>query len=163
MSSFDYKDPLDKYTLRGSVGEMNLTELNRFLENTAYVQIRDGINKSISFSFDGNEDYAYGKMKFYYNDLKINVLDADTHLQRGHGVSIKSFFANTFVVNSKNPRLLFVREGDIFTERDKEKSIFAYWGKAVVSGLVSSIGAKNNKKEIRDMAKSLKEQLDETE
>ncbi len=162
MSTFDYKDPLDKYTLRGSVGEMDLTELNRFLENTAYVQIRGGINKSINFSLDGNEDYAYGRMKFYYNDLKINVLDAETHLQRGHGVSIKSFFANTFVVNSKNPRLLFVREGDIFTERDKEKSIFAFWGKAVVSGLVSSIGAKNNKKEIRDMAKSIKEQLDET-
>ncbi|MFY0608511.1 MAG: hypothetical protein JXR10_17470 [Cyclobacteriaceae bacterium] len=157
QSMFDYRDSLDRYTLRGTVGEMDLTELNRFLENTASVRIRDGRNKSLSFAFEANEDYAFGSMKFYYRDLKINVLDAETHQRKGHGASIKSFFANTFVVNSKNPHFLFVRDGDIYMERDKSKSVFSYWGKSLVSGLVSSIGAKNNKKKLKALAEKIRQ------
>ncbi len=159
QSIFDYQDSLDRFTLRGTVGEMELPELNRFLENTASVRIRDGLNKSLSFAFEGNEEYALGEMTFYYRNLKISVLDADTHQRKGHGASIKSFFANTFVVNSKNPRFLFVRDGDIYMERDKEKSVFSYWGKSLVSGLVSSIGAKNNKKKIKALANKVKQGL----
>ncbi|MEQ8580741.1 MAG: hypothetical protein RIC30_05760 [Marinoscillum sp.] len=159
---FDLASELDLYTANGRVGNMDLTEMNRFLENTAFVQIRDGMSKSVTFSFEGNEDYAVGEMRFYYDDLKLSVLNHETLQTKGLGVSMKSFFANTFVVNTRNPHFLFVREGDIFHERDQSKSIFNYWGKAMLSGVVSSIGATNNKKEIRQKNEEIREELEKS-
>lgn len=148
---FDLMDSSQFFYLTGHVREMNLKELNRFLENTAHVQIKDGYNKYVHFDFEANHDYAIGTMKFFYEDLKIRVLSDDTKDHTGLGSSIKSFFANTFVVNKKNPNLFFVREGNIFHQRDLEKGIFNYWAKGLLSGVVSSIGAKNNKKEIKEL------------
>ena len=159
---FDLTSELDVYTASGRVGNMDLTEMNRFLENTAFVQIRDGMSKSLTFSFEGNEDYAVGEMRFYYDNLKLSVLNHETLQTKGLGVSMKSFFANTFVVNTRNPHFLFVREGDIFHERDQSKSIFNYWGKAMLSGVVSSIGATNNKKEIRQKNEEIREKLEKS-
>lgn len=157
---FDLTDPKDSYRLRGYIGNMDLTEMNRFLEHTAFVHIRDGNSKSVSFNFSADNDYAMGEMEFNYDNLKISVLNEDTYQTKGLGVSMKTFFANTFVVNSKNPNFLFLRDGDIFYERDQSKSVFNYWGKALLSGVVSSIGAKNNKKEIKEKNEQIRKELE---
>ncbi|MEP0369344.1 MAG: hypothetical protein ABJN36_02285 [Cyclobacteriaceae bacterium] len=157
---FDLEDENQFYYFRGELVDMNLTELNELLENTAFVHIKDGYNKRVTFNFEANHDYALGEMKFYYNDLKIMVLNQKAETHKHHAASIKSFFANTFVVNKKNPHLLFVRQGDIFHHRNVNKAIFNYWAKALLSGVVSSIGAKNNKKEIKKLNEELKAQLD---
>ncbi len=157
---FDLLDAGQFFFFQGTLNDMDLTELNRLLEHTAFVRIRDGYNKHVTFNFEANEDYAIGDMKFYYDDLKIRVLNPDDEGNKGHGASIKSFFANTFVVSKKNPHLLFVREGDIFHHRDGSKAIFNYWAKALLSGVVSSIGAKNNKKEIKKLNDDFKAELD---
>lgn len=156
--AFNLTHPESEYTLDGKVGNMDLTELNRLLENTAHVQVKSGINKLLTFNYTGNSTYAIGEMKFYYDDLKIAVLKSDQ--DQGHTAGIKSFFANTFVVSKRNPHFLFVRMGDIFHEHDQSKSIFNYWAKSLLSGIVSSIGAKNNKKEIKELYKQQKESLD---
>ncbi len=157
---FDLNDFKDPYHFQGHVGGMELTEMNRFLENTAFVHVRDGICESVEFSFDANEDYAMGQMEFYYDNLKISVINQDTYDMKGLGNSLKSFFANTFVVNTKNPHFLFLRDGDIFFERDTTKSIFNYWGKSLLSGVVSSIGATNNKKEIKQKNEEVRKALE---
>ncbi len=159
--NFDLLDSSQFFYLKGHLKTMNLTELNRLLENTAHVQIRDGYNKYVHFDFEANHDYAIGTMKFYYNDLKIKVLSEDAESGTDLGSSIKSFFANTFVVDKKNPHLFFVREGHIFHHRDVTKGIFNYWAKALLSGVVSSIGAKNNKKEIKELNDETRRILDQ--
>ena len=100
-----------------------------------------------------NNLYSYGEMKFYYEDLKIQLLKRETELPEGFGNALGSFFANTFIIRSNNPRNLFLRKGDIFFERDKKRAIFNYWTKTFLSGVVSSIGATNNKKKIKKMQK----------
>ena len=90
-------------------------------------------------------------MKFYYEDLKIALLNRETETPRGFGNVLGSFFANTFIIKSNNPRNLFLRKGDIFFERDEKRAIFNYWTKTFLSGVVSSIGATNNKKKIKKM------------
>ncbi|MFT7231807.1 MAG: hypothetical protein ACI8TA_001017 [Cyclobacteriaceae bacterium] len=158
---FNLKDTGQYFLFDGTLKNMNLTELNRLLEHTAFVHIKDGFNKYVEFNFEANNKYALGTMKFYYNDLKITVLNPEDATNKGHGASIKSFFANTFVVNKKNPHFLFVREGDIFYYRDTNKAIFNYWAKALLSGVVSSIGAKNNKKEIKKLNDQIKAEIDQ--
>lgn len=157
---FDLSDTSQFFYFEGQLTNMDLTELNELLENTAYVRIKDGYNKKVTFNFEANHDYALGEMKFYYNNLKITVLKSDDQEHKRHAASIKSFFANTFVVNKKNPHFLFVRQGDIFHHRDVNKAIFNYWAKALLSGVVSSIGAKNNKKEIKKFNEELKAEMD---
>lgn len=158
---FDLMDSMDSYFASGRIGTMELTEMNKFLENTAFVQIREGKGESASFIFEGNEEYSMGTMRFYYDNLKIAVLNKDAPEHRSLGASMKTFFANTFVVNSQNPHLLLLRKGDIFHERDRSKSIFNAWGKSLLSGVVSSIGGKNNKKEIRQKNEEIRQKLEE--
>jgi hypothetical protein len=158
--SFDLAHNNDKFVLDGVVGNMDLTRLNPMLEHVAFIQIKSGRNKLIRFNFNANDDYAVGEMKFYYDNLKISVLNKNTHQARGFGASFKSFFANTFIVHKRNPRLLFLRDGDIYFERLQNKSVFNYWSKSLLSGVVSSIGARNNKKEIRKMNREARRKLE---
>jgi hypothetical protein len=98
-----------------------------------------------------NEDYSFGEMRFHYSDLKVQLLDPDTETPKGLGHNLGSFFANTFIIRTNNPKNFVVRKGYIFFERDKKRAIFNYWTKTFLSGVVSSIGATNNKKKIRKM------------
>ncbi|RED97534.1 DUF748 domain-containing protein [Marinoscillum furvescens] len=159
-SSYHLTDTTNSFTFTGEVKSMDLKELNQFLEPTAFVKVRDGHNERITFTFEANEDYAVGKMKFYYDDLKIGVLSKESYDTKGLGSSLKSFFANTFVVNTRNPHFLFVRNGDIFHERNHNKSVFNYWAKSVLSGVISSIGAKNTRKEIRQQNDEIRAKYD---
>ena len=152
-------DTSGAFTMQGSVGNMDLTSLNPILENSAQVSVNSGVSKRIDFSFEANNQYALGDMRFYYDDLKVSVFNKD-NLPKGLGASLKTFFANTFIVNKRNPHFLFVREGDIFFERLEERSIINYWAKSLLSGVVSSIGARNNKKEIRQLNQETKKRLE---
>ena len=112
-------------------------------------------------SAKANEYYSYGEMKFYYENLKIQLLNRETETPKGLGNVLGSFFANTFIIKSNNPRNLFLRKGDIFFERDKKRAIFNYWTKTFLSGVVSSIGATNNKKKIKKMQEENLKKLQE--
>ena len=78
-------------------------------------------------------------------------MNRETETPKGIGNVLGSFFANTFIIKSNNPNNLIFRKGDIFFERDKKRAIFNYWTKTFLSGVVSSIGAVNNKKKIKKM------------
>jgi len=133
------------------VSPFDLTEFNRIMIPSASVQISSGQSNRIIMSAKANEDYSYGDMKFYYEDLKIQLLNRETETPKGLGNALGSFFANTFIIKSNNPRNLILRKGDIFFERDKKRAIFNYWTKTFLSGVISSIGAANNKKKIKKM------------
>ena len=139
------------HTYGVEVGPFDLTEFNRILVPSASVQISSGQNEKILMSAKANESYSYGEMKFYYKDLKIALLNRETETPKGVGKALGSFFANTFIIKSNNPNNFILRKGDIFFERDKKRAIFNYWTKTFLSGVVSSIGAANNKKKIKKM------------
>jgi len=148
---FDLVDMENIHSYGIDVEPFDLTEFNRILIPSASVQISSGDNKRIIMTARANEHYSYGEMKFYYEDLKIKLLNRETETPKGLGNVLGSFFANTFIIKSNNPRNLFLRKGDIFYERDKKRAIFNYWTKTFLSGVVSSIGATNNKKKIKKM------------
>lgn len=148
---FNLRDAENIHSYGIDVQPFDLTEFNRILIPSASVQIASGESKRIIMNAKANEDYSYGEMKFYYDDLKIQLLNRETETRKGLGNVLGSFFANTFIIKSNNPRNLFLRKGDIFFERDKKRAIFNYWTKTFLSGVVSSIGATNNKKKIKKM------------
>jgi hypothetical protein len=159
---FDMVDPGHSHSFGAVIDKFDLTEFNRMLIPNVSVQVKSGINNGIIMNLKGDDDYSYGEMQFTYEDLKIQLLNRETELPQGIGNAMGSFFANTFIINTNNPRLLIFRKGDIFFERDKSKSIFNYWSKSFLSGVVSSIGAKNNKKKIKKMQEEERQKYQST-
>ena len=146
--------------MQGSVSDFDLVTLNQMLGPVAGVNIRSGYGEKIEFDFLADAKVASGDMRFRYDDLKIDILNKKTHEAHGLGRGIKTFFANTFVVKKKNSGFaFFVKKGQIFYERDTSRAIFNYWGKALISGAVSSIGINKSDKAAKRYQKSLAKSL----
>ncbi len=153
--AFDMTDTLGNYTMKGKMKGGNLLVLNDMLEKAGHVRVNSGSCETVSFNFVANPDYAVGEMKFIYDDLNVTIMDNEN---RDEG--FKSFVANAFVIHTRNPHFLFLRKGDIYAERKKNKEVFNYWANSILSGVVSSIGVRNNKKEIRRRNKESQRQFE---
>jgi|GEM_PF-5761916 hypothetical protein len=147
----------------GKVGELDLTALNEMLIPLGAIEVRSGYNEEVNINFKGNDDYAEGLMEFRYNNLKIDILDRETYQSKGFGNNLKTIFANSFVVSSKNPRWFKLQEGNIFFERIKSRSIFNFWAKSLLSGAVSSIGINKSKEEAKAYYKENKEVVEDVD
>ncbi len=150
---FDLKKEKHPFFISAKLEEMDLTHLNKMLEPNAFVTIKKGYNDILTMSANADDDVAIGEMRFEYDNLKVSLVNKNTFENKGMGPVIGSFFANTFIINKSNPRLIIFKDGQIYFERNKYRSIFNYWAKIFFSGVVSSIGAKSNKKEIKKYEK----------
>jgi hypothetical protein len=157
---FDLSDIDGYHKYSAFLGEMPITDFNKLLEPTVNVLIKSGQVSEMIMHVEGNRDYVIGEMEFLYEDLHFNLIGKKTGTTSAMGPALGTFFANTFIVNRNNPRLLFARNGNIYFERDTTKSIINYLTKATLSGVVSSIGARNNRKDIRKANKEAKEKQD---
>lgn len=143
---FDRHEPKDKFTFSGYIDQMPLGALNKLLRPVAGINIKDGCSERITFNIEANDEFAHGEMNFRYNNLKVQILNPETNDLKGLNQGIKTFFANTFVVKRRNPNFIFLRPGNIFLQRDHNRAIFHYWGKALLSGAVSSVGIHKSRK-----------------
>lgn len=144
---FDMNHPKDQFMFTGEVKNFDLYLLNKILNPLVNLNIKSGYSKQMSFSFMANKDFAQGNMKFRYDNLKVQLLSQESNSTKGLGPGVKTLFANTFLIKRKNPRFVLLRDGNIFTERDTSRAIFNYWGKALFSGVVSSIGINKSSKQ----------------
>ncbi len=160
---FDMQNPDNIHTYGIKVDSFDITEFNRIMIPSASVKITSGHSNQIIMSAKANNEYSYGEMKFLYEDLKISLLNRESETPKGIGNVLGSFFANTFIIKSNNPRNFIIRKGDVFYERDEKRAIFNYWTKTFLSGMVSSIGATNNKKKIKKMQEENLKQLQKQE
>ena len=142
----------NKFTLSGTIDQMNLREINPMLENVANVSVKSGQNDRLDFSFDGNNNFSVGEMRFRYSDLKITVMKKKT----GDKGGFASFLANTFVINNKNPNGKNLRVGEIYFERDKQKSLFNFLWKSMLSGIKPSLGINEKNKKDKDEKASIR-------
>ncbi|MBU2916114.1 hypothetical protein [Reichenbachiella agariperforans] len=150
---FDMQDPNDKFIFAGQIDQMQLGALNKMLRPVANINIKDGYAKQILFNITADNELARGQMFLRYDNLKIQILNPETNDLQGINHGIKTFFANTFVIKHKNPTFILVRPGAIFQQRDPYRAIFHYWGQALLSGAVSSIGINKSEKEEKKYSK----------
>ncbi|MDN5211290.1 DUF748 domain-containing protein [Fulvivirgaceae bacterium BMA12] len=142
----------NKFTLQGTIDRFDLRDVNPMLENVAFVSVKSGQNDKMDFSFDGNNSFAVGEMRFRYSDLKITVIKKKT----GDKGGFASFLANTFVINNKNPNGKNLRVGEIYFERDKKKSLFNFLWKSLLSGIKPSLGINEKNKKDKDEKASIR-------
>ncbi|MFK7970635.1 MAG: hypothetical protein AB8F95_09715 [Bacteroidia bacterium] len=145
---FDNESETDEYTITGLMATApDLRVFNPMLEPAGFVSIRDGSAEKLAFSIDANMYGASGRMKFYYEDLRVKVLSKKKETFKG----FESFMANSFVLRKYNPGSRFLRVGRICYRRDLRRSVFRFWAKSFLSGIQSSLGLRAKEDRIKNL------------
>jgi hypothetical protein len=119
---------------------MKLTHFSDATVPLASVKVSKGQADTLYAHWIGNKYAAFGVMNFHYEDLAINILDKKEPQRKKFLLSIENWVANLILRNKNNKQSL------VYFERDREKFIFNYWVKTSMSGLMTSVGVKGNRK-----------------
>jgi hypothetical protein len=125
----------------GSLGAMDLTRLNEFLELAEQVRINSGIVKEAKFQIDVRSGEARGAVRAIYEDLEIAILDQQTGSEKGLDNRIASFLANAMKVrkSSASDPLGSVRVGDVNHVRAPDDTFLEFAWFALRSGVLDVI------------------------
>lgn len=126
-----------KHSVSGNLYQLDLTSMNSTFENLVQIRLDTGEIQQLNFQFEADDDHAYGDLLLIYSDLDLRFIDAEDQTESGWD-RVRSFIANTFVIRSNNTAD-DPRGGEIDSDRDKEKSIFNFWLRALSTGLIDTI------------------------
>lgn len=137
---FHLDHPEDLYSYEGTLESMDFSAFNPLFEKIMFVRIASGQINKVKFLVKATEHLAEGQMNFYYNNLKIKLIDKDNPGNPGFLLKAGTWLINNLAIKSNNPtRLGKFREGDIEVERDYQKSVFNHMSSAMMSGIISSL------------------------
>ena len=142
-----YTDTLSGFLLTLRMKPVDMRVLNPVLLPLASARLKSGFLDTLQMRVAGGEYLAFGEMNMRYHDLKIEILKNGTTVRRG----LLSLLANSFIIKNKNVN----RKSSVFFIRNRERSPINYLIKILMSGVNSSIGAKSNKKIMRQYKKEL--------
>lgn len=129
------------YTYQGDLAPMSATAFNKILEPLASVQLASGNINKISFNMEGTDHKNWGVFKFYYDDLKVNILTASKDGDDLKAKKTLSFLVNKVLVNSSNPdsKGNFI-VGQVDYKRVPNYPFFKTLWQSLLQGIVQSVG-----------------------
>ncbi|MEO0468922.1 MAG: hypothetical protein AAF206_04820, partial [Bacteroidota bacterium] len=136
-------DPNNAYTFSGTMDSMRLTSLNPMIEPQGAFRIKSGIARRAEFRVRTNQFESKGKMRFWYDDFHVTIMDSKLGKDFERRYSRRGFataLANSFVLKSRNPKRRFLRVGRIDYVPEREKMFFGHWVQSLLSGVKSSVG-----------------------
>jgi len=150
--NFPLNSKFGEYNYAGTIDSMDLRVVNSFLKNVLSATIKNGHLNGVEFNIDANKDFAIGKMKLSYNNLKVSIINkkkTDSLIVNKRG--LVSLLANS-IIKSSNPKFKNgrVKEKRIYYERYIYKPVFYYWTQSLLAGAKNTLGFKS---------KDLKERL----
>jgi hypothetical protein len=146
-----YTDSLAGFLLQIRIGRFSLPAVNPVLRPLANATIEKGYLDTLQLKVIGREYLAHGKMRMLYRDLKVELLNKEDQEKKTLLTKLESWAANLFV-QSNNIK----KTGTVFTQRVRERSVFNYWIKIVLSGAMTNTGIKKNTKQEKKYKKSVK-------
>lgn len=156
----DLSIPLDKdddnFWIRGNVEKLDLRKFNSMTENLFGISIVRGKGGLDIPLIKMNDIHSKGTINFEYKKLKLAMYNRNkAKLQKGIGSGLIEFMLNGVLVKSNNPTFLGKpRTGDVYFERNDQRSFFNYIWKSTMSGLMTTMGFYN--KELRGEKKERK-------
>lgn len=130
-----YADSLQTFLLYANMGKYKMEGLNQILEPLTRIKIDEGMIDSLWLRVKANDLVAFGSMEMDYRELRVTLVNKQ-HERQG----FLSWVANK-VIHKKNHKT-----GKVYVARLQNKAIFNYWGKISLSGLLSNIGIRRDKK-----------------
>ena len=148
-----YTDSLSGFLMTLRMRPTNLTFLNPVLAPLSNVIITSGQIDSFQLRAIGQEDLALGEMKMYYRGLKIKLVKDGNPEETSFSRKVASFLANALVIKKNNNG----RTGLVYFQRLRDRSFFNYIVKMTFSGMATSIGARSNKKYLKQYKRQLRQ------
>jgi hypothetical protein len=114
----------------GSLGAMDLTRLDAFLDIAERTRIKSGSAQAASFDIEVTAGQARGRVRAIYKDLEIAVLDKQTDTEKGLDNRVASFLANLLKIRSSNAPDASgaMKEGEVnYTRRSEDEFLQFAW------------------------------------
>lgn len=146
-----YADSLAGFLYQVNMGAMDLKELNAVIIPLASAKVTSGYLDTLQLKAVGREYIAHGKMKMLYRDLKVEFLNKKDQEKKTIVTRFITWVANG-IIRGKNTN----KTGSVYTARIRERSVFNYWIKIVLSGALTNAGIKSNSKQDKKYKKSVK-------
>lgn len=144
-----YTDKLQGFTMALNLEPAPFNFLNPLMAPLSNVKFTSGNIDKLEMHAVGNDNSTQGDMKFYYHDLHIQLLKEGGVEKTAFIKRRESDLVNFFFLKNNNTS----RTGLIYFKRLKDRSFFNYINKIIFSGLVTSTGAKNNNRYIKQLKK----------
>ncbi|MDZ7773616.1 MAG: hypothetical protein U5K31_12890 [Balneolaceae bacterium] len=126
------------HRLHGSVGALAMEAFNPQMQRLAFVRVHSGTLHRLDFNMTLDRQRSSGEVVMDYEGLSVEVMDR-AHPDAAEGRALKSLLVNTLLVRANNHEAP-LRRGEVNFERLEEKSVFNYWWKSLLSGILDSIG-----------------------
>jgi hypothetical protein len=125
----------------GSLGAMDLTRLNPFLEIADHLRIKSGRAQDVAFEIVVTAGQALGRVQAVYKDLVLAALDKQNGTENGFGNRVASFLMNAFKIRNSNARNAsgMRKEGKIDYTRSSEETFLQFAWFALRTGVVDVI------------------------
>ncbi|PVD52964.1 hypothetical protein DC498_06240 [Terrimonas sp.] len=131
--SESYGDSLSSFKLRIGLSPGMLRSVSYITMPYANINIIAGRIDTAFAWWAGNKYAAAGRMNFIYDGLKIKVMSPKNAGRSTLLGKIESFLANDIALHRRNKQPAIV-----FFVRDQEKSVFNFWVKTKLSGIIAS-------------------------
>ncbi|OAQ40704.1 hypothetical protein A5893_07115 [Pedobacter psychrophilus] len=131
----------------GVIGAFNGKAVNEIVKPLGMAEIKSANIKKMIFNATANQNKANGTVKFYYDDLSVNIL---TREDNGNlkSMGFASSLANRFIINTQNPSKKGVfTTGRIYYQRPTYASFFNYLWQSLFTGIKESVGVSREKEE----------------
>ncbi len=161
---FNLTDKDHSFAYKGTLGGMDLKDVNPAIRPLTMVKINSGSLKQLDFDIRANQAGSHGTVRVLYNNLNISLLKEDTMLNSLQTKAIPSLFANIFIIKHDNPD----KPGDaprvtnVTYTRSGETPFFKFVWQGLLDGLKPAIGLDKETQEhttamVRQMAADKKE------
>jgi hypothetical protein len=126
----------------GSLGSMDATALNTFLEPCEHVRITSGRVKTAKYAVSVIDGRSRGDIDVIYDDLSLSILDKTTGSAGGLWDQIASLYGNLFVIRGGNKRDAdgVLKKGKVRYRRHKEDLFLQYLWFSLRSGVADIVG-----------------------
>lgn len=140
---FYLKHPKGRFDIRGSLGNMQLKNVNPLTQPMGPAKIEEGFMKSLHFNLAGNDYGINGTVKMLYENLKITVLEKEKGSRELNKKPLASLAANIIIKNA-NPsgKKDEARVINVEMERNTNRSIFHLVWKSIFQGIKETAGIK---------------------
>jgi hypothetical protein len=132
-------NPGNTFSVDGTLGNMEVSELNPFLEKTAFIYVTSGKIESMKFSFIADNTRSDGKMTLIYQGLDLTLKNKQTDDTTAFRERFISGIINRKVLNSNPSKREELRIGIIDYQRDPEKFVVSYCARSILSGIKSTL------------------------
>lgn len=144
-----YADPKAGFKMQLHIHNNDPAILNETLKPLALVEILHGHVDTLTVEATGNNDVANGKIRMIYHDFKVKLYG----VKNGELTTPRLLnVVGNAIIKNKNRK----KESDIFFVRLKNRSVINYLLKISLNGVMTTIGLKNNKKDMRKYKKSIR-------